>query len=88
MPTLTAPMLNGPMCETPPMPKKAQPRREPPKADKDQHSVGIRFPIDMYAKLETFAGKEDRSIAYMVKRAVREMLERNGFPTDSAESDE
>lgn len=46
--------------------------------------VGILVPEAIYKMLLEFAGKDDRSVAYMANKAIREMLERNGYKMPDA----
>jgi predicted transcriptional regulator len=41
-----------------------------------QHSTSIRLDIDTRARLQAIAVRDDRSLAYVIKKAIKEYLDR------------
>ena len=53
--------------------------REKPEAARRLHAKYVGLPAELWEKLKAWADREDRSISWAARRAVREFLERQGI---------
>lgn len=52
------------------------------RSSKDTVTVYARMPVDLKEQLEAIADREDRSLSWLIVRAVKQFLENENGPAD------